>query len=494
MKNLSFRWRLFLMFILVIGIGIAAVVVFISSNMNATVRTNEGKEMFDRVNRMKVELQQYYDANKGWEDVQTTVEQIGRLNGVRILLVDSNFIVGDSEKSFIGIAYNPSDPPDLMKPTDNMTEPGQKPPNGVLFVSKVQEGKLTLLPMPFPARPAPEGKPPQGEPGPGGWEDLRAEQIDQVRNSINWAVLWSVLLGIGLAGFITFFWSRSFTRPIQSLALAARKLAKGDLSQRVNVKSKDEVGELARDFNQMAADLERTDKLRKNMVADIAHELRTPLSNIRGYIEGICDGVIQVDEEVKEYIYGEAMLLTRLVEDLHELALAEAGELRLSLHTEDIKQIAGNSFKALQPKMAAKKIESKLELTDKPTLSDVDRERIAQVLRNLLVNAINYTPEGGIITVSVERRDGEIEVGVTDTGIGIPPAELPLVFERFYRVDKARARTSGGTGLGLTIASQLVKAHKGRIWVESELNKGTCFHFSLPAQDSGTTPGGTVPN
>ena len=484
MKYLSFRWRLFLTFILVIGIGIAAVVVFISSNLNATVRTNEGKEMFDRVTRMKVELEQYYDTNKSWGNVQVTVEQIGRLNDVRILLVDNNTIIGDSEKSFLGIAYNPADPPDLTPVSNNQTGYGQKPPLGVMFVSELVDNKLALEPMPIPGPQLNDQRPP--DPAPRKWEDLRTEQIDQVRNSINWAVLWAVILGIGLAGIITFFWSRSLTKPIQSLAEAARSLARGDLSQRVDIKSKDEVGQLGKDFNSMAEDLERTDKLRKNMVADIAHELRTPLSNIRGYVEGICDGVITVDEETKEYMYGEVILLTRLVEDLHELALAESGELGLTLKTEDIRQIAGNSLKALQPRMASKKINSKIELTESPALSSVDKERIAQILRNLLVNAINFTPEGGTITVSVDRRDGEVEVGVSDTGAGIPAAEIPLVFERFYRVDKSRTRATGGSGLGLTIANQLVKAHKGKIWVESEVGKGTRFHIVLPALDSGS--------
>jgi signal transduction histidine kinase len=180
-------------------------------------------------------------------------------------------------------------------------------------------------------------------------------------------------------------------------------------------------------------------------------------------------------------MYDEVLLLSRLVEDLHELALAESGELSLSCQITDMGEITYAAVKALRSQITAKKLKVQLDLPEKPALAMVDKGRTGQVLRNLLVNAINFTPEKGNITVSVQQKIAEVEVSVADTGIGIPPDELPYIFERFYRVDKSRARTTGGTGLGLTIASRLVEAQGGSIKAESTLGKGSRFRLTLPA-------------
>jgi two-component system sensor histidine kinase BaeS len=270
---------------------------------------------------------------------------------------------------------------------------------------------------------------------------------------------------------------------VHILATAARRIASGDLSQRVVVKSNDEIGKLANDFNIMGAELERTDKLRKNIIADIAHELRTPLSNIRGYIEALCDGVIELDESNKKYMHDQTLLLTRLVDDLHQLALAESGELQLSREVNDIVGIANAAVKSLQPKIIAKKLNVNLDLPEISANAMVDRGRIQQVFLNLLVNAINYTPEKGKITISIHKNTKEIEVSIADTGIGISAEDLPYIFERFYRVDKSRTRASGGSGLGLTIASRLIEAHGGKMKAESTLGKGSTFSFTLPVYE-----------
>ncbi len=490
MKIFSFRWRLFLAFILVFAIGIGAVALFISSTVTTEIRRSEGKDMFGHIDRMKTILQQHYEDNKGWSEVQPTVEQIAELYRLRVLVVDNAIVVGDSGQALLGQPFDPNASTDAISVDSSI--PGEpRPLPGVMFTSSQQpDGKVILEPKPFPLRQF--GGPPPGPgsapPGPGSqppprWEELSQAKIDELRASTNWAILWGGLLGIALAAVATLFLSRSMAVSIHSLATAARRIAGGDLSQRVTVKSKDEIGKLANDFNFMGAELERTDKLRRNLIADIAHELRTPLSNVRGYIEALYDGVIQVDDSSKKYMYDEVLLLTRLVDDLHELALAESGEMKLSCEVNDIGEIADAAVKALQPKIIAKKLKVNLDVPEIPAYAMVDRGRIEQVLLNLLVNAINFTPEKGKITVSVHKNTKEIEVSVTDTGIGIPPDELPYIFERFYRVDKSRARATGGSGLGLTIACRLIEAQGGKMKAESTLGTGSRFSFSLPAYE-----------
>ena len=219
------------------------------------------------------------------------------------------------------------------------------------------------------------------------------------------------------------------------------------------------------------------------MVADVAHELRTPLSNIRGYLEAIRDRVIKPDAKTIRSLDEETTLLSRLVDDLQELALADAGELKLNRQPEDISEAINKAVAAIQVQAQGKGISIVTDLPESMPLCDIDFQRIGQVLRNLLNNAMTHTPAGGIITVAARQQTKWMEVSVSDTGEGIPPAELPDIFERFYRVDKSRARATGGTGLGLTIAKRLIEAHGGEIKVQSDPGKGTCFSFTIPISE-----------
>jgi two-component system sensor histidine kinase BaeS len=278
----------------------------------------------------------------------------------------------------------------------------------------------------------------------------------------------------------TFFLSRRISAPIKALTLASKRLGQGDFSQRVNINDKSEVGELAQTFNSMASDLERAEKLRHNLVADVAHELRTPLSNVRGYLEAVHDGVIKPDADTIRSLNEEAILLSRLVDDLQELSLAEAGELKLVCQAEDIAELINQTVAVVQPQAVAKGLSLSIDLPDKLPVVNIDSQRIRQVLRNLLENAVTHTAKGDAITVSVRQQGSWVEVSVADTGEGIPNEDLPNIFERFYRVDKSRARATGGSGLGLTIAKRLVEAHGGKIEAQSEPGKGSRFSFSVP--------------
>lgn len=220
------------------------------------------------------------------------------------------------------------------------------------------------------------------------------------------------------------------------------------------------------------------------MVADIAHELRTPLSNVSGYLEAIRDDVVKPDASTIASLSEEVDLLTRLVDDLQELALADAGELKLVRQPEDLSQLIQQAVKAIQTRVADKGLQVTIDISGKMPPVNIDYHRISQVMHNLLENAIKYTPNGGKIAVSAAQEGKSIRVTVADNGEGIPVEDLPNMFERFYRVDKSRARHAGGSGLGLTIAKRLIESHGGTIGVQSELGKGSCFSFTIPVEPS----------
>ncbi|MDP6103010.1 MAG: ATP-binding protein, partial [Dehalococcoidia bacterium] len=265
------------------------------------------------------------------------------------------------------------------------------------------------------------------------------------------------------------------------LSLAARRLGQGDLSQRVSAEGRDEVAYLGSTFNSMAEDLEKAEQQRRSLMADVAHELRTPLSNIQGYLEAVRDGLLQPDADTIDTIYHQALHLAHLIEDLRLLAMAEAGALRLDIQLESLEELLSKSVEAVRPRAEARDVSLSLETPSDLSLVKMDRTRVAQVIGNLLENAIIHTPQGGRVTVLAEvMSDGMVRVVVADTGDGIPGEGLTQVFERFYRIDPSRNRSTGGAGLGLTIAKKLVEAHGGTIHAESEPGNGSLFIFELP--------------
>jgi two-component system sensor histidine kinase BaeS len=288
------------------------------------------------------------------------------------------------------------------------------------------------------------------------------------------------LAACGVAILLGLILTWQLTDPLRKLKAAAQGIAGGDLSHRVDIKSKDEIGELGRAFNEMAEHLSRAEELRRNMTADIAHELRTPLSVIRGNLEAIADGVFPPTNENVASIHREAVLLSRLVDDLQELALAEAGQLRIEPELTDLSALIGRVLTNVAPRAKGEGISIVTDLASDLPLISVDSQRIGQVVSNLVDNALRHCPEGGQITVRTKLAGEAVQVDVVDQGPGLSPEELSLVFERFYRGDKTRSRATGGAGLGLTIVKQLVEAHGGRVWVESTEGQGATFSFTLP--------------
>jgi len=446
----SLRFRLLLMMIIVMMVAVGTVALFASRATTSEFRRYVEHGGMLRHRRFEAVLAMHYDQSRSWDGVQPVMEQMGEITGERIVLADGEGqVIADSSRKLVGQAVGR----DWTGPTALITFGGA--PVGVVYVS------------------------PTGESGSGAGEEVFI-------GSVNRSLLLAVMAAGLVAVLLTLALSRRIVGPVEALTAAARKMEKGEFSQRVEVQSRDEVGELARAFNAMADGLARIEQLRRNMVTDVAHELRTPLSNIRGYLEALRDGLTRPSPALIDSLYEEAMLLSRLVDDLQELALAEAGQLKLVRQPVALAEIVKKVVNIVQPQATAKGLTVRADLpADLPPVN-ADPERVGQVLRNLLNNAVTYTPPGGEIVVVARAVGSEVEVSVRDTGVGIAPEHLPYVFERFYRADKSRARATGGTGLGLAVVKQWVEAHGGRVWVESEVGKGTTFTFTLLVAQSST--------
>jgi signal transduction histidine kinase len=450
----SLQFRLLLAFVLVIIVAIGTVSIFVFQNTGSELEQFDVRTEQIQTERTGMLLSYYYYFNNmNWDGVQTAVEELGTSEGLHILVTNvDGIIVANSEGDSLGKEYHTS------TPGTKLFLPTPPPPGGGMMISppKTMIGTLYINP-----------------------ESARA-LTKTLADTINRFLLWGGLLAIAIALVLTLFLSRRISSPVRALTASARKLGQGDFSQRVPSKGKGEIAELAQAFNSMAEDIEGNEKLRQNLVADTAHELRTPLSNLRGYLEAIKDDVIKPDATTINSLYEEATLLTRLVDDLQELALADASELKLVKQAEDISGVIKQAVSSYQSQASDKGISLHTDLQEKLPLCDIDSQRIAQVLHNLISNAVTHTPREGTITISAKESGKYIEVTVTDTGEGIPPEELENIFERFYRVDRSRSRRTGGSGLGLTIAKRLVEAHGGKISVQSEPGKGSSFTFTVP--------------
>jgi signal transduction histidine kinase len=318
--------------------------------------------------------------------------------------------------------------------------------------------------------------------GQGGGPGIGMSQLyGDFRASFNEALGYAALAAIIAAVALSLYLSRSITAPVQAMSLAARRIADGHYEERVQVNGEDELAQLAMRFNEMAVKLDQVELMRRQLIGDVSHELRTPLTAIKGSMEGLIDGILPSTQETYEQIHAEADRLNRLVDDLQELSRVEARAYELSLQPVDIAMLVRTVAKRLAHQVELKNVSLVLDLPGNlpPALADPDRA--IQILTNLTGNAVQYTPEGGRISISAQDSQSEIVISVQDTGIGIPAEHVSHIFDRFYRVDKSRSRRAGGgSGIGLTIARALVEGHGGRIWVESTgEGQGSTFKFTL---------------
>ncbi len=316
-----------------------------------------------------------------------------------------------------------------------------------------------------------------------GREDIFGELEQRFMDRIQKALTIGAAVAVGLGLLAGALLSRSLTAPLQRLAAAARAVAGGNLGQQVQVEGSAEIAEVGRAFNEMTTALEAGEKLRQDLVADVAHELRTPLSVLQGNLRAILDDVYPLEKAEIANLYDETRLLSRLVDDLRELAQAEAGQLSLNLRLTDVADVVRTAVTHFAPAAEAKELCLTAEIAAALPAIQADPDRLAQVLRNLLTNALRHTSQGDRIIVSATAATGAVEIAVADSGEGIAPQDLSHVFDRFWRADRSRSRSEGGAGLGLAIARSLVQAHGGRIWAQSIKGEGSTFTLSLPIPD-----------
>lgn len=309
-------------------------------------------------------------------------------------------------------------------------------------------------------------------------KDLMVERFQVV---VQEAMLVAAVVALAAAVLMSLFISQRIVEPLQAISTISQRLAQGFYRERAVVNVEGELEELSHNINHLAEALEQTEQRRRALLADVTHELRTPLSTIEGYMEGLLDGVVEPDSRTFSLILRESVRMQRLIEDLELLSRAEAGQIRITPRSIDLRSVLDNLVTQFQPQFHEKEITLQSKLNDTILAAWADPDRIEQVTINLLSNALRYTPPGGDVSVHAWLDDERIVVAIRDTGIGISAEHLPHLFERFYRVDKSRARASGGSGIGLTIARHLVYAHGGSLYAESPgPGQGSTFYYTLP--------------
>lgn len=322
-------------------------------------------------------------------------------------------------------------------------------------------------------------------------ETMRQNTEDAFAAAMMQALIVGGLTAAGAAVVASIVISRRLTRPITALAAASRRLARGDFEARVEVGADAELGELADRFNDMAAALADVERRRVHLIGDVAHELRTPIATLRGYLEGLSDGVVEPSPALWGQLQTETGRLARLVDDLQELSRVESSRATLARVPLTVERLVGEAVAALELSFRDKGVTLRSELPSELPRVLADADRSLQVLTNLLTNALRYTAPGGQVTVSAFSEGHMMRFAVRDTGIGIAREHLPYVFDRFYRVDPARSRALGGSGIGLAVAKALVEAQGGCIRAESDgPGRGATFSFTLPvASDRHVDPG-----
>ena len=461
--KLSLRARLVLSFLGVIA-ATAALVVILANRITTdrfTYLVSNAGQMHAR--NLAPIFADYFAQEGSWSGVETLMDSYATLSvpsmghgrrgtmmgmttssGERLLLADAGGqIVADSQGQDIGILLSTAD---LGK-------------GASVVVGEQQVGTLIVA---------------------SGLGTLTADQ-SAFLSQVKWLMVAAGIvagLAVLLVGSIQ---ARRIVAPVRALADAARRVAGGEFAQ-IPVTSQDELGEMALAFNTMAAELKQQHTLRRRVMADIAHELRTPLSVLQIDLESIEDGLAEPTPEVIARLQEEVALLNRLVEDLRMLSLAEAGELHLEMQAVNVGTLVQTAAERVRSVAQEKGVGLTSRINEGMPPVAGDAQRLSQVLSNLLSNALRHTAAGGQIIVAARQdKNDRVRVTVQDTGEGIPADELPHIFERFYRTDHDRSRDTGGSGLGLAIARSLVEAHGGRIWVDSVEGKGSAFVFELPA-------------
>ncbi len=448
---LSLQFRLVAGFAVVLVLTLGAVSAYIGYSADRAVERLQLDVDQARSDRIQQIMLRSYSVSGNWESAQAVAETVGRLFGRHIVVADiRGRIVGDSQLRS-GRPWQMDRPDQRFKSVR-----GQVGDVGSFLVQDID-----------------------------GFEEFPEPRMSRFVGVINRSLIYAGIAA-GLGGLLVVsILSRRTLTPVRALSTAARRLGGGDLSQRVPAPGNDEVGQLGHSFNSMAAGLEKAEQQRKNLVADVAHELRTPLSNIQGYVEAMRDGVLEHDQATLDTVHAQTMHLGRLVEDLRLLAQTESEDFRLNLEQESLGDVLRHSVEGFRARSSSMDVGLNLDIPDELPMLLIDRTRISQVLGNLLENAVRHSSSGGEVNVVAGVSEGRVVVTVADGGDGIAPEDIAHVFDRFYRADPSRTRATGGAGLGLTIAKKIVEAHGGEIRAESVKGQGSRFIFELPVTREG---------
>lgn len=301
-------------------------------------------------------------------------------------------------------------------------------------------------------------------------EHYGIEPVDSSRmflEAVHRYLIWATLAALALALLLSYLMTKRVLRPLAQMTRISRELAAGNFANRVEVVSRDEVGQLGTAFNRMADSLEKLEQLRKNMVTDVAHELRTPLTNLRGYLEGLSDEVVPPSRVTFRMLENEIMRLVHLVDDLQQLTKAESAKAFLQRRELSVTTLIEQLRALFDPRFQAKQITLEVQIEPPELHMHADLDKLLQALRNLLENAWRYTPQGGEVRVRATPSDSGVEIAISNSGPGISAEDLPFIFERFFRADRSRSREQGGAGIGLSIVKELIEAHGGQVGAES---------------------------
>ncbi len=474
MRSLSLKIAGALLLMVVISVGLMAYFSNLSTTREFGAYLSQGNQRYQQNAAEALSLAFVRDG--GWANVQSVLTGLLRSTSERLVVADkSGRVVGDTAGQWLDRAAPDVGLADGVSITVSGSGVGQ------LFTFLTQAGSTG------------RGYLGGGRGGPPTSTPVQANGEAVFLSRTNRSLLITGIVAGLFALAVGLVLTRLITRPVRALTYGARQITKGDLRYRVDVKSNDELGELGRSFNTMAAGLEEAEDGRKRIVADVAHELRTPLTIIEGTVDGIQDGVFEADSMRLGIIREQTALLTRLTSDLRDLSLAESGQLKLVLASTDLVDLVKRRTLQFQVPASNKGVRLELDLPHEEQRVDIDRTRVEQVLGNLLSNAIRHTPSGGSVKASLRTTKAAdagglgmpgFVVSVADTGEGIAPEHLPHVFERFYRVQTSRSRSEGGAGIGLAIVKRMVEAHGGTVWVESQPGSGTIFSFTIPRRTS----------
>ncbi len=440
--------RVFAALIVIVLLTLGGVYLFLRRAVDTELDAHERRVEHLEMTRMAHWITGYYNIHDGWEGLQPYVDEMAVLFGNRIVVVDTGGdVVADSRTDPSDPAVEPSWPNRPLRYDDD------DPAVGTLYV-----GSEMTIGDAFRSR---------------------------LKRSIRSYLLVAMAVAVAAAASLSAVASGRLAAPVKALADSAARAGAGDLSVRIDLRERGELAKVAAAFNTMIGQLDRAATMRRHLVADTAHELRTPLSNIRGYAEALRDGVMPASESLP-VIEEEVSLLVRLVDDLQDLALAESGVLRLRPEQIDPVRAVARSIAAVRPAVddrAARVIE---RLAPSPPIV-ADPDRFQQIMLNILKNAITVTPDDGAITVELIPGPTSVTIAVRDQGPGIAPEERERIFSRFYRVDGSRSRATGGSGLGLTVTRHLIEAHGATITAADNdaAGSGACFTVVWPLDRSG---------